>query len=377
MTSRERMLAAMRLERPDMVPVSPDMSNMIPCRLTGKPFWEVYMNGDPPRWKAYVDAVRYFGFDGWLDNGGFRFLYEPNTTSEETIVSRTEERLVRRTVTHTPAGDLESEVTYYVADPPTQTVKPIKDVVADFEKLRYLVQVPTGYDDSVYRQARREMGERGVVCINIGVPGFQDWFWYFQGGLEAVTYAWYDHPELMLELRDLQHARFVRQCQMALEVKPDVILTGGSGSLVMQSPTVYREVALPTLQAITRMCREAGVLSMVHSCGPERQLVKMAAEETDLNCINPLEIPPMGDCNLAALKREFGDRICLMGNLHTTEVMLRGTPRTVEAAARQAIDDAAAGGGFILSTGDQCGRDTPDENIFRMIEVARTYGRYD
>ncbi|HUT33160.1 MAG TPA: hypothetical protein VNE39_06765 [Planctomycetota bacterium] len=39
-------------------------------------------------------------------------------------------------------------------------------------------------------------------------------------------------------------------------------------------------------------------------------------------------------------------------------------------------DDAAAGGGFILSTGDQCGRDTPDENILAMLEVARDYGRY-
>jgi uroporphyrinogen decarboxylase len=45
-------------------------------------------------------------------------------------------------------------------------------------------------------------------------------------------------------------------------------------------------------------------------------------------------------------------------------------------ASKQAIDDAAEGGKFILSTGDQCGRDTPDENIFAMIETAREYGSY-
>ena len=33
-------------------------------------------------------------------------------------------------------------------------------------------------------------------------------------------------------------------------------------------------------------------------------------------------------------------------------------------------------GGFILSTGDQCGRDTPQANQFRMVEVAKTYGIY-
>jgi len=77
-------------------------------------------------------------------------------------------------------------------------------------------------------------------------------------------------------------------------------------------------------------------------------------EESDLSSINPLEIPP----------------------LHTTEVMLKGTPGTVAEASKRAIDDTAEGGGFILSTGDQCGRDTPFANIEAMIEVARTYGRY-
>lgn len=55
--------------------------------------------------------------------------------------------------------------------------------------------------------------------------------------------------------------------------------------------------------------------------------------------------------------------------------MLRGVPDDV-AAAGKAIDDAAAGGRFILSTGDQCGRDTPFENLHAMVETARAYGRY-
>ena len=72
----------------------------------------------------------------------------------------------------------------------------------------------------------------------------------------------------------------------------------------------------------------------------------------------------------------FGSKIVLKGNLHTTDVMLRGSVDDVVATSRKAINDAAAGGGFILSTGDQCGRDTPDENLRAMVETARTYGRY-
>lgn len=45
-------------------------------------------------------------------------------------------------------------------------------------------------------------------------------------------------------------------------------------------------------------------------------------------------------------------------------------------ASLRAMLDAAADGAFVLSTGDQCGRDTPDENIFAMVETAREYGRY-
>lgn len=115
---------------------------------------------------------------------------------------------------------------------------------------------------------------------------------------------------------------------------------------------------------------------MLHSCGKERILVEICANETDLDCINPLEEPPMGDCDLAEVKRTFGKRLSLMGNIHTTKIMLHGTPEDVEKAAKWCIDVAAEGGGFILSTGDQCGRDTPEENIFKLVEVARTYGRY-
>jgi uroporphyrinogen decarboxylase len=108
----------------------------------------------------------------------------------------------------------------------------------------------------------------------------------------------------------------------------------------------------------------------------ERFLTAMCNRQPDLNCINPLEEPPMGDCYLADIKREYGTRISLMGNLHTTKVMLLGTLEEVEVAARKAIDDTGAGGGFILSTGDQCGRDTPEENIFKLVEVCKRYGRY-
>src|SRR3972149_1517995 len=88
MTSRERVITAMRNGKPDRVPVAPDISNMIPARLTGKPFWDIYIDDKPPLWKAYIDAVDRYGIDGWFIYGDMQFTY-PGTTAER-VASRRE-----------------------------------------------------------------------------------------------------------------------------------------------------------------------------------------------------------------------------------------------------------------------------------------------
>jgi uroporphyrinogen decarboxylase len=65
-----------------------------------------------------------------------------------------------------------------------------------------------------------------------------------------------------------------------------------------------------------------------------------------------------------------------MGNLHTTNTMLQGTVKDIRRESLKAIKDAGVGGGFVLSTGDQCGRDTPDENILEMVRVCKEFGKY-
>ena len=139
---------------------------------------------------------------------------------------------------------------------------------------------------------------------------------------------------------------------------------------------MFRKVAFPAVKRIIRRAHDDGIPTHVHSCGPQAELVRIFATETDLTVIDPLERPPMGDCDLAELKRLYGDRIVLKGNLHTTDPMLRGSADDVVAASMSAFAAAAEGGRFILSTGDQCGRDTPDENLHAMVDTARTYGRY-
>jgi len=373
MTSKERMLIAMRGGQADSVPVAPDMSNMIPCRLTGKPFWDIYLYQDPPLWKAYIDAVKYFGFDGWLPSLPVGVPAETPTDApvwKQAIVHRTEDRIYTRSHAVIDGKEQWSDrcTVYYIADSPTLNVP--------LQKLGLPEGAPSEWEDVVYRshypnpyeEARTLMGDMGVVGPGVGLPGM--------GGSPEAVYEYYDHPDRVRERCQRQHEGIVQHTRKILTVKPDFILIGVSGFMIYNPEKIFRELALSTLKDVTKLCKEAGVVSQIHCCGPEYDLVKISALESDLDSINPLEAPPMGDCDLAQLKREFGDKISLMGNLHTTDVMLRGTVEDVKEACKKAIDDAGAGGGFILSTGDQCGRDTPDENIFAMIEVARDYGRY-
>ncbi len=380
MSSRERFLTAVKHGKPDRVPACPCLSNMVPARLSGRPFWDVYLHKDPELWRLYLQAVRHFGIDGRMIYGGIEFKYSDadraKCKSSTETVERSEEAIVTRTRRETPFGVLEEENVYQRGNPPTKTRKCIKDLKKDFASFKCLHPEPIGYDASRGEAMRKEAGEDAVFCLSVGYPGFHSFTELFDGGLEAAVYAYMDCPELFEELSLLLHRDSVRKAEMIIDSRPDILYLGGSGTLTLSSPEWVRQFSLPTIKEITRMAKEAGVPTMLHSCGKSRLLVEWLAEETDLDCVNPLELPPMGDCDLKEVKAKFGRRLCLSGNIHTTDVMLNGTPKQVDEACRKAIEDAAEGGGFILMTGDQCGRDTPDENLFAFVEAAKRYGQY-
>lgn len=379
MTSRERLLTVLRGGIPDCVPVAPDFSNMIPARMTGKPFWDLYLRNDPPIWEAYIACAKHFGIDSMMD-GYFPFQWPSDGVDprpwEPFIVFRDAERLV------TQASYLENGKrvwqervnVYYVADPPTCWLNPAKiglpAVPTWFEPVAGIQPVDLGV--AGLRRVKALLGDQGLVGVFITFSCIT--------GNEEMIYHFADHPEELEQVKANRLAeverRFADVMAMPPEDRPDFLCVGGSGTLVFQSPDFFRQHALPAVKRAIELATAAGIPTHVHSCGPEKELVRILTEETSLTVIDPLEIPPMGDCDLAELKRLYGQKIVLKGNLHTTEVMLRGRPEDVIAASRKAIDDAAAGGRFILSTGDQCGRDTPDENLRAMIETARTYGRY-
>jgi uroporphyrinogen decarboxylase len=375
MTSKERTLKTLRREPVDHIPVIPDVSQMIPARLTGKPFWDVFLYQDPPLWKTQVACAKYFGYDG-LFNARLYFPFEKEMEPspwKTAIVQKTDLRIVtQRYQEKNGIMHWEDCVTVYpVADPPTQHIRPISkiglpDIPEKWEPLEGVKKWPTG--TALLEAILDEVGDLGIVGVQCGTS-------VVVGPHSVEDYC--ENPDKYRALSMRMQEAVERGMDQILNLprRPDFIACGGSGTMVWQSPDMVRELALPIIKRVTQLAQKAGIPSHIHSCGPERALVEMCANETDLTFIDPLEIPPMGDCDLAELKKLFGDKIILKGNIHTTNIMLRGKPEDVVRESKKAIDDAATGGGFILATGDQCGRDTPDENLFALVETGRTYGR--
>ncbi len=377
MKPRERLLTVLQGQVPDCVPVAPDFSFMIPARLTGKPFWDLFLYNDPPIWDAYINCAKHFDIDSLMD-GYFRFTYpgeqDPNQGWERFIVYKGPNRIVTQWSTKEngkrvwkPRVDV-----FHVADPPNENIHPsrigLPEVPEKYQPLEGVKPVDTG--PKGLERLKKLMGDQGLVGIFITESVI------FSTSEDIFDY--YDNREkyqkLALQRVEQVEKRF--KSIMELEVRPDFLCVGGSGTLVYQTVDMFREITFPAVKRAIELASAAGLPTHVHSCGPESELVRIFAEETGLTVIDPLEGPPMGDCDLAELKRKYGDKIVLKGNLHTTDIMLNGTVDDVVEASKKAIDAAAAGGRFILSTGDQCGRDTPDENLRAMVETARTYGKY-
>ncbi|HQC63336.1 MAG TPA: uroporphyrinogen decarboxylase family protein, partial [Candidatus Marinimicrobia bacterium] len=283
-------------------------------------------------------------------------------------------KLVRRTW-HTAKGDVTEEEIFFADEAPWRSVKPIKNLQEDFEKF----QLVMGKGDWQWEKEYRDKQVIGDLGVYLGmIPVFQDW-WFSNrdGGFENVFSDLLMEADYMQKVHEFWMNWALAYLRAMIEAKPDVIMLGGSSaSLSVSSPDIFRKYELPFIQQASSICKAANMPCHLHICGRSWPLVQIVAEETDVTSMEPMEEPPTGNVDIAMVKKRYGRKLNIKGNINTTEFMMRATPQQVEDKTKRLIDDVGYDGGFVLSTGDQCGRDTPDANIFKMVEVAKTYGKY-
>ena len=102
-SARENIIVALFNEVPDYVPCCPDISNMIPARMTEKPFWDIYLLNDPPLGLAQVFAVDQLKIDGFSDQGRLDPSPEYAKKKKERIIHRQNEYIDTKTTFKTSA----------------------------------------------------------------------------------------------------------------------------------------------------------------------------------------------------------------------------------------------------------------------------------
>ena len=172
MNARTRFLAALKNEIPDRVPVAPDISNMIPCRLTGKPFWDIYLHGDPPLWLAHLNANRKFGFDAWFYRGSLNLHIESTNVVTHKVVSRTAERIVRETQVANSKGEISQQTCFFIADSPWTVSKWIKNPIVDIPCYLESQGRVTGYTTDTIERMRREIKGEYAFGFRLNYPGY-------------------------------------------------------------------------------------------------------------------------------------------------------------------------------------------------------------
>jgi uroporphyrinogen-III decarboxylase len=140
-------------------------------------------------------------------------------------------------------------------------------------------------------------------------------------------------------------------------------------------PHLWRQWDKPYIKAMADELHKHGKLLHIHFHGRCMETVEDFAE-IGIDCVCPFERPPGGDVNgltdLKKVRKLLDEKVTMNGNIHTVETLIRGNPDQVRAEVRQIKDAYSGSPRLIIGTGDQVGRETPEENIQAMIDEAKT-----
>jgi hypothetical protein len=367
-SSRQRMLNAYRGVWSDYRPVAPEFWYFVPAEVLGVDM--VTFEREVSLWQAHRETFRHYGTEGWSITWPDR--PNPNVKSRSTFARVNEGRYQERTITHTRRGTLTSCRQYDAADPSWIVERPIKHLAQDYDAWLETAFPPIELHD--YSQANEALKAVGEDYLLEGMVGGM-FFDFIAGpmGLEEGIMALSDHEERYQKLQGRYIEYMVEETRALCEHTADAPLfiacSWACASLI--GPRLWRKWDKPGVKAIVEEAHRHGRLVHIHYHG---KCMENLADlvETGADCICPFERAPGGDvADLRLVRQMLGGKVAMNGNVHTVETLIRGKPEDVE---REVLEIGQAFAGeprLIIGTGDQVGRETPEENIQAMIETAR------
>ncbi len=146
---------------------------------------------------------------------------------------------------------------------------------------------------------------------------------------------------------------------------------GDTGPLM--SPAHFRALFYPGLCRVMQGYKALGLKVIKHTDGMIWPLMDMIVD-SGIDCLDPID--PMAGMDLGEVKRRYGSRIALKGNVDCAHLMTLGSPEEVAAATREALRVGMPGGGFILSSSNSIHSSVKPENYLAMLTTLRECGGY-
>jgi len=206
----------------------------------------------------------------------------------------------------------------------------------------------------------------GIVCATQPAPfvvatamGIQD-YWL----------ATLDQPGFVHEFTKTVHDWCLREQQRFMRYPIDVVKVGCAfvnNTGPMCSPAMLEEFETAYRRQQIDMAKAKGLPVYLHIDGNLATLMDdLIAMGVDI--VNPIE-PCAGQQDIYALKKLYGNRVTLCGNIDINGVLLHGTTDEVRHDVTEHIDRLGAGGGYIVSSSHDIHQLIPVENFCAMRDA--------
>lgn len=150
----------------------------------------------------------------------------------------------------------------------------------------------------------------------------------------------------------------------------------GAQNALLMSPEVYRARIKPYQARLYGYVKEKyGKPILLHSCGAIRPIIGDLIE-IGVDAINPVQISAE-DMEPASLKREFGKNITFWGGgIDTQQVLGVATPEEIRAHVKHNISLFKPGGGYVFTPVHNVQPNVPIDNLLAMYEAFNEVAKY-
>lgn len=221
------------------------------------------------------------------------------------------------------------------------------------------------------RHVVEKAGDRMFVMAKVPnlIPSGRSWYALF---MEMM----YLEPELTERLCEIYLNIGLAVVKKYIEIGVDCVMIAtdwayNTGPIV--SPEKIRRYMVPQIKAIADLCHKHNVYVLKHTDG---NIMKIADDFFNMGIDAYQGIEPNAGMRIDEIKKLYGDKVTLMGNVDCARTLPFGTKEDIIKETKECIKAAAPGGGYILSSSNTIANPIPASNFLTMVDTVFRYGKY-